>query len=179
MDKMEQALELEDVLKCCLVLKHSHSSRRTGTQLGCFQVAGSSHHNYQHHLELIAENGITWTKVQRSHPLVNHPAPANYFGFTQARGKPQVQRVLVLPQCPAPMLELQHVLLQHPWQPLPHMSRFCGRAAVSSDNFSSTRLSEDNVLEGNSLLFYTLFGHIVGMKEKHWCCFYLCFTLLK
>lgn len=62
MDKMEQALELEDVLKCHLVLKHSHSSRRTGTELGCFQLAGSSLQNYQRHLKLIAENGVTWTK---------------------------------------------------------------------------------------------------------------------
>lgn len=33
-DKMEQALEPEDVLSCCLVLKHNHSSRHTGTELG-------------------------------------------------------------------------------------------------------------------------------------------------
>ena len=59
---MEQALQPEDVLKCRLVLKHSHSSRLTGTELGCFQLAGSSHHNYQRHLELIVENSITWTK---------------------------------------------------------------------------------------------------------------------
>lgn len=118
MDKMEQALELEDVLKCRLVLKHSHSSGRTGTELGCFQVAESSHHNYQHHLELIAENSVTWPKVRRSHSLVNHPAPANYSGFTGARGKLPVQRVPALPRGPAPTPELQLILLQHPWRPL-------------------------------------------------------------
>lgn len=61
-DKMEQALELDNVLKCHLVLKHSHSSRHTGTELDCFQLAGSSHHDYQRHLELIAQNSIMWTE---------------------------------------------------------------------------------------------------------------------
>lgn len=94
-------------------------------------------------------------------------------------GKAADAEVLVLPQHPALMPELQHVLLQHPWQPLPHVSAFGGRAAVSSDNFSSTRLSEDNVLELSSLLFYKLPDYIIGMKEQLWCRFYLYFSLLK
>lgn len=149
---MEQAIALEDVLKCHLVLMCSHSSKHTGTELGCFQLAGSSHHNYQHHLKLIAENGLMWPKCSC---------------FTLC--KPSGIRILLHIQkgkrkrwgesCRGSECWCCPGALSQCWGcstfscSIPD-SLCCGQAVVSSDNLSSTRLSEDDILELNSLLFY-------------------------
>lgn len=71
MDKMERALEVEDVLECHLVLS---TATPVGTQVPRWAVFNSQGpYNHRNNLQQIAENDNTQTT---SHPLANHPAPA-------------------------------------------------------------------------------------------------------
>lgn len=109
MDKMEQALEPEDVLSCCLVLKHGHSSRHTGTELGWLQLAGSSQQNCQCQLELTAGNvggGLNAAISPFQTPSSTHKVLWIHMSQGKAGHAAHADA--------APMPELQHILCHIP-----------------------------------------------------------------
>lgn len=158
MDKMEEALEPEDVLSCCLVLKHGHSSGHRYsaglapiTRVLAAKLPVSAWTNCWKR-----GRGTKCSNFTLSNPI-QHPQSTL---DSQESGESWTCSTCWC--CPDAGVAAHP--LPHPWQPRPHRG-FWGLTAVSSDSSSSTSLLEDDVLVLSSLFSCSAAKRSIGVAS--------------